>query len=101
MGRTRALEPVSLPIRQSDGVRMLSEYLIIRTLGDKFRKDTYSKVVGETLDYILKIRPDDSARRDEYLQSLCMATVQSHKRPLYYILNSNIPNKPGKRSTYY
>jgi hypothetical protein len=75
---------------------MLSEYLIIRTLGDKFRKETYSKVVGETLDYILKIRPDDSARRDEYLRSLCMTTVQSHKRPLYYILNSNILNNPVK-----
>jgi hypothetical protein len=87
---------VTLPIHQSNEVGLLSEYLVIRTLGDKFRKETYSKVVGETLDYILKIRPDDSARREEYLRVLCTATVQSHSRQLYRILNPNIPNNPVK-----
>jgi hypothetical protein len=53
-------------------------------------------VVDETLNYILKIRPDDSVRRDEYLRTLCMATVQSHNRQLYRILTPKIPNELAK-----
>lgn len=54
----------------------LSRYLFRRTLADRFRNHEYSRVVGITLDYIIRRRPQDIEMRDEYMQMLCYSTIK-------------------------
>lgn len=77
--RTGALEPGHKKILYVS-TPFLSRYLFRRTLADRFRQHEYSRVVGVTLDYILRRRPQDTEKRDEYMQTLCYSTVKEGER---------------------
>ena len=77
MCTTRALEAPSSTNRYY-GNRLLTEYLIARTLADNECEHHLSAVVRDTVFYILQERPEDRGRREEYMRALCVATVQSH-----------------------
>lgn len=67
--------------------RLFIQYLTMRTLADQYHKKEYSRILKETLHWIVERRPEDAAQCEDNLRALCECAVRSHPSWFRFKLN--------------